>query len=250
MVRPSSSRTTTPVDGPQTATRGVRRLTGPVFAYVLDHDKPTRYEAFTRFSCGDPADVAVGEVQDTAGRLYGGNLRVTQTPVVVEDGAGALIGFCSVHRREHPYPASPWIAERYIVAFGRDLHYRGCALRDGTTHVGEILMRAGLDMIAGETEGRPMPSVSALVRPENGDSRRALQAFGFDWQPAAETGYEQDLLWRQPGRPLPPPLGVDVYVPPIAPAARPRRNEPCPCGSGRKYKKCCGPRAALHRTGA
>ena len=23
-------------------------------------------------------------------------------------------------------------------------------------------------------------------------------------------------------------------------AARPGRNEPCPCGSGRKYKKCCG----------
>ena len=20
---------------------------------------------------------------------------------------------------------------------------------------------------------------------------------------------------------------------------RPRRNEPCPCGSGKKYKKCC-----------
>jgi hypothetical protein len=24
--------------------------------------------------------------------------------------------------------------------------------------------------------------------------------------------------------------------------AKPKRNEPCPCGSGRKYKKCC-----LHR---
>ncbi|MCZ6817133.1 MAG: SEC-C metal-binding domain-containing protein [Planctomycetota bacterium] len=20
----------------------------------------------------------------------------------------------------------------------------------------------------------------------------------------------------------------------------PKRNEPCPCGSGKKYKKCCG----------
>jgi len=28
------------------------------------------------------------------------------------------------------------------------------------------------------------------------------------------------------------------------PAAAPRRNDPCPCGSGRKYKHCCGRRAA------
>lgn len=27
---------------------------------------------------------------------------------------------------------------------------------------------------------------------------------------------------------------------------QPRRNEPCPCGSGKKYKKCCGlPHIAL-----
>ena len=25
-----------------------------------------------------------------------------------------------------------------------------------------------------------------------------------------------------------------------APAAKAGRNEPCPCGSGRKFKKCCG----------
>jgi DNA-binding SARP family transcriptional activator len=31
------------------------------------------------------------------------------------------------------------------------------------------------------------------------------------------------------------------------------RNDPCPCGSGRKYKKCCGPRdqaAAVERAAA
>ena len=38
----------------------------------------------------------------------------------------------------------------------------------------------------------------------------------------------------------------------VAPVSRPRartrpvarvgRNDPCPCGSGRKYKKCCLPR--------
>ena len=34
--------------------------------------------------------------------------------------------------------------------------------------------------------------------------------------------------------PLPPP------VEPIQSNAKPKRNDPCPCGSGKKYKRCCG----------
>ena len=34
--------------------------------------------------------------------------------------------------------------------------------------------------------------------------------------------------------PLPP------AVEPIHTDAKPKRNDPCPCGSGKKYKKCCG----------
>lgn len=33
---------------------------------------------------------------------------------------------------------------------------------------------------------------------------------------------------------------------PIRRDAAPGRNEPCPCGSGKKYKKCCGGAATLH----
>ena len=29
-------------------------------------------------------------------------------------------------------------------------------------------------------------------------------------------------------------------VEPIKADERTRRNDPCPCGSGKKYKKCCG----------
>ena len=29
-------------------------------------------------------------------------------------------------------------------------------------------------------------------------------------------------------------------VEPIKAGTAPGRNDPCPCGSGRKYKKCCG----------
>ncbi len=30
---------------------------------------------------------------------------------------------------------------------------------------------------------------------------------------------------------------------PVRIEAGPKRNDPCPCGSGKKYKKCCGGRA-------
>jgi preprotein translocase subunit SecA len=34
--------------------------------------------------------------------------------------------------------------------------------------------------------------------------------------------------------PLPPPAET------IHSEAKPKRNAPCPCGSGKKYKQCCG----------
>ena len=34
---------------------------------------------------------------------------------------------------------------------------------------------------------------------------------------------------------------------PAKAAARHGRNDPCPCGSGRKYKKCCGANAPVSR---
>ena len=35
---------------------------------------------------------------------------------------------------------------------------------------------------------------------------------------------------------------IDALTPrePIRREATPDRNAPCPCGSGKKYKKCCG----------
>jgi len=46
--------------------------------------------------------------------------------------------------------------------------------------------------------------------------------------------------------PLPPRPSASEYPPyvPFKPirneAAKVGRNDPCPCGSGKKYKKCCG----------
>lgn len=48
---------------------------------------------------------------------------------------------------------------------------------------------------------------------------------------------ERDYKKQLPGEdetPLPEP------VEPISAEEEPGRNDPCPCGSGKKYKKCCG----------
>ncbi len=48
-----------------------------------------------------------------------------------------------------------------------------------------------------------------------------------------EKAYKKQL----PGEdeePLPPPIE------PIHVDRKPERNDPCPCGSGKKYKQCCG----------
>jgi uncharacterized protein len=34
-------------------------------------------------------------------------------------------------------------------------------------------------------------------------------------------------------------LGQAPLVAPVSPRARVGRNDPCPCGSGKKYKRCC-----------
>ncbi|MGA2661047.1 MAG: SEC-C metal-binding domain-containing protein, partial [Verrucomicrobiota bacterium] len=42
--------------------------------------------------------------------------------------------------------------------------------------------------------------------------------------------------------PSPPPPPPVEYVPPQPFVRQPKigRNDPCPCGSGKKYKNCCG----------
>ena len=48
---------------------------------------------------------------------------------------------------------------------------------------------------------------------------------------------EKDYKKQLPGEdedPLPSP------VEPIQAKEKPNRNAPCPCGSGKKYKQCCG----------
>lgn len=55
-------------------------------------------------------------------------------------------------------------------------------------------------------------------------------------QNAAEDASYIEKLWQQPFYTAP------VQIQPTATKSAPKvgRNDPCPCGSGKKYKKCCG----------
>ncbi|MBX3684134.1 MAG: SEC-C domain-containing protein [Thauera sp.] len=44
--------------------------------------------------------------------------------------------------------------------------------------------------------------------------------------------------WRELGVATPVPVSIDA--PGTSQSGGPGRNDPCPCGSGKKYKKCCG----------
>ncbi|HHS49935.1 MAG TPA: hypothetical protein ENN07_02350, partial [candidate division Zixibacteria bacterium] len=41
------------------------------------------------------------------------------------------------------------------------------------------------------------------------------------------------------GQPIPPPQRGRPKAP-VVKSERVGRNDPCPCGSGKKYKQCCG----------
>jgi preprotein translocase subunit SecA len=74
----------------------------------------------------------------------------------------------------------------------------------------------------------------------------------FRLEPVSEEQMAEERQRRQA-----PPAGFNFLAPPKtgAPPTRPQtmvrktekvgRNDPCPCGSGKKYKKCCGAPASV-----
>ena len=67
-----------------------------------------------------------------------------------------------------------------------------------------------------------------------------------EWARQEEAGEDEGGIYEVEG---PGEAGEEAYVPPLEPevtwpihreAAKVGRNDPCPCGSGKKYKKCCG----------
>jgi preprotein translocase subunit SecA len=50
---------------------------------------------------------------------------------------------------------------------------------------------------------------------------------------------EEEQIKTGPGAPETRPPG-EKQKPVVRESAKVGRNDPCPCGSGKKYKKCCG----------
>jgi len=57
----------------------------------------------------------------------------------------------------------------------------------------------------------------------------------------ARRSMEEHFLQKEDRPQFAGQIGADVgHKDPVAFGAKTGRNEPCPCGSGKKYKKCCG----------
>jgi uncharacterized protein len=89
-------------------------------------------------------------------------------------------------------------------------------------------LESALDAIVALTEDDTEPSTLSLFD-ENGPpslSLKRLNAFAD----AIWAAYDLREMWRN--------FGPRVQT--VHKAMTPGRNDPCPCGSGKKYKKCCG----------
>jgi len=90
------------------------------------------------------------------------------------------------------------------------------------------VLDAALECIVAVTEDDTEPPVVAAFE-EEGEPTISEQRLN-DFADAIWAVYDLHELWRHLG-----PRVETVHV-----GAKTGRNDPCPCGSGKKYKKCCG----------
>ena len=70
------------------------------------------------------------------------------------------------------------------------------------------------------------------------DAANATAEVRLEWLEASAQGARGlYALWREVGLPEPQLAPVEIAQ---GSTGGPGRNETCPCGSGKKYKKCCG----------
>ncbi len=74
---------------------------------------------------------------------------------------------------------------------------------------------------------------------ESGDNKAAAQA-AYEAIPSAVAALQEHF------RPMREQADRERLAPSRRVAAKVGRNDPCPCGSGKKYKKCCGTGESLH----
>jgi HEAT repeat protein len=90
-----------------------------------------------------------------------------------------------------------------------------------------------------------LPALREEVIAREVERQRRIEAMKFDLSDdanldALDDDLSADDFLDQEDRPAPPPAPDRAPRIPIRrDPAIPGRNEPCPCGSGKKYKKCC-----------
>ncbi|MBE6396768.1 MAG: preprotein translocase subunit SecA, partial [Lentisphaerae bacterium] len=87
------------------------------------------------------------------------------------------------------------------------------------------------DVPNSESEGRPAPSPAPVVSAKPSGPVTAKDAF------AALMGVSPDQVRASGPAGMPSPGMSGVHA---RPSSSVGRNDPCPCGSGKKFKKCCG----------
>lgn len=109
------------------------------------------------------------------------------------------------------------------------------------------LSRHGSMGLTVNVNGKEVP----IMKPE----RPAVRQIAHEVLKTLKPGYEKVLTLKEGaallsfprgfpgGLPLPPPGSIPLRFIPVKPASQHvRRNEPCPCGSGKKFAECCGKR--------
>lgn len=96
----------------------------------------------------------------------------------------------------------------------------------------------GLDVDLAEAARNGLRQIVAPWEDDKAETANDETRLGW-LEAAGETVNAIYLRWRAVGLPVPQPIALETLR---SSAPGPGRNEPCPCGSGKKYKKCCGAR--------
>jgi len=158
---------------------------------------------------------------------------MTTTPQICPCGSGRAFAACCqplLEGHRSPASATELMRSRYSAYVVRDAAYILSTWHPSTrpAHIDPHAIPAwtGLQIIGAETEdaaGRG--TVEFKARAVNQDRLLLL--------------HEKSRFVRENGQWL--YVDGDVRESVDKAAGKPGRNSPCPCGSGRKFKKCCGP---------
>lgn len=200
-----------------------------------------------------PTIVEVLRTQDLGDHLTEG-----VAPVLGALGPAALPSLVPVAL---DHAVDPWVRN----AMGRGLYLAGCAHPEVRAEVAVVLTRMireadfknpddfmTAEMIADDAVRTGDPEAIAAVRDAFArglgegvfTDEGMIDRVGAEepWHPRAHDEppiVHFEWLERHPPRPTARTLGSVAAPSPVRVAPKVGRNEPCPCGSGKKFKKCC-----------